>query len=266
MPATLPSSCFIADEQTTPAHLQFWSNRHAELHRGKRKQQPDQTTEDDSNATKPDSIQSSGASKATQYSYSDLTKKCCYLCARQFKAEAEVHKHERLSQLHKDNLKNEDLKLKAVAKMTKAGLQPRPVVVADEDTTSPEYRDRAKERRQAFGGSKKISLPMKKPGGQAGAQAASKAEPAAAAAPAPNKGAALLGKMGWTTGAGLGAQGTGSTAPIATEMYAEGVGLGAQGGKMGDAAAEAERNTTGSYAEFLERTKDKAKQRYESMG
>ena len=43
--------------------------------------------------------------------------------------------------------------------------------------------------------------------------------------PVPSKGAALLGKMGWTAGEGLGAQGTGRTDVIVTELYTQGVGL-----------------------------------------
>ena len=82
----------------------------------------------------------------------------------------------------------------------------------------------------------------------------------------PSKGASLLGKMGWSAGEGLGAQGTGMTTPIATDMYVQGVGLGAVGGKLGDAVGEAERNTRGDYGEFLERTRDRAKERFERMG
>ena len=139
--------------------------------------------------------------------------------------------------------------------MTKAGVN---LTTAGEDAL--EYRDRAKERRQAFGASKKISLPLKKSATQP--EEASQNEPA----PAPSKGASLLGKMGWSAGEGLGAQGTGMTAPIATDMYVQGVGLGAQGGKIGDAVDEAERNTKGGYGEFLERTRDKAKERFQQMG
>ena len=166
--------------------------------------------------------------------------------------------------------------------MTKAGLPvstPSAVEGGDKgnDDEMPEYRDRAKERRAAFGGSKKISLPMKKSGTRGGGDsptapkqsAAGQADHDAASQPgsaAPSKGAALLGKMGWTSGEGLGAQGTGRTAPVATEMYVAGVGLGAAGGKVGDAGEEAARNTRGDYGEFLERTREKAKERFERMG
>ena len=55
------------------------------------------------------------------------------------------------------------------------------------------------------------------------------------------------------------------TAPIATDMYVAGVGLGAEGGKVGDAVEEAGRSTRGSYSEFLEKTRDKARGRFEEM-
>ena len=71
--------------------------------------------------------------------------------------------------------------------------------------------------------------------------------------------------MGWTSGQGLGAQGEGMTAPIATDMYVSGVGLGAEGGKMGDAVEEAGRNTKSGYEGFLERGREKAKERFEAL-
>ena len=194
-------------------------------------------------------------------SFADLSKKCCYLCSRQFKTDTEVNKHERLSQLHRDNLGNEELKTKALAKMAKAGIT-HPS--SGEDT--PEYRDRAKERRAAFGASKKVSLPMKKSTSTSQSTADIQTADDDNQPVMPSKGASLLGKMGWAAGEGLGAQGTGMTAPITTEMYIQGVGLGAEGGKVGDAAEEADRNTRGGYGGFLERTKDKAKERFERLG
>jgi hypothetical protein len=241
--------------QIVPAHLQFWSNRHAELHGG----QPPTST--NLAGKKMADGKSDDTAAATEHgpptrSFADLHKKCCYLCSRQFKTEAEVNKHERISQLHRDNLANDDLVSKALAKIAKLGIAaPKP----EEDT--PEYRDRARERRIAYGSSKKTSLPPKASG-----SGAAREPDEAEQAPAPSKGAALLSKMGWVAGEGLGADGKGVTAPIATELYAAGVGLGAQGGKIGDAVVEAQRNTKGGYEEFLDRTRDKAKERFESMG
>lgn len=184
-------------------------------------------------------------------------KNCCYLCSRQFKSNVEVNKHERLSQLHRDNLKNEDLTTKALEKLTKAG-----IAMSNEEEDTPEYRDRANERRAAFGAGKKINLPMKISNpGTIDAKDSADDQPVV-----PSKGASLLGKMGWAAGEGLGVQGKGMTAPIATDMYVQGVGLGAEGGKVGDAVAEAERNTKGDYSDFLRQTKDKAKERFDKLG
>ncbi|KAL8689850.1 MAG: hypothetical protein Q9218_004570 [Villophora microphyllina] len=242
-------------KKTAPAHLQFWSNRHAELHGIKSEAPQEQDTSDTKSKKGPSGATASEDSTPTR-TFSDPDKKCCYLCSRQFKTEAEVNKHERISQLHRDNLKDDSLVSRAQMKMAKAGLSTTP-----SPEESSEYRDRAKERRAAFGASKKISLPLKKQASQSETTEKEETEQSVV----PSKGASLLGKMGWSAGEGLGAQGTGRTEAIATEMYVQGVGLGAQGGKIGDAVDEAARNTNGSYGDFLERTKDKAKERFESM-
>ncbi|KAI9829177.1 MAG: hypothetical protein M1826_005772 [Phylliscum demangeonii] len=241
-----------ANKKAVPAHLDFWRSRHAELHGISTKETTTSTngpgpTEDDSKDSEP-----SDSAPPTK-SYADLARKCCLLCARQFTSDADVHKHERLSQLHRRNLQDETKKTHALAKLAKSG---------------PAYRDRAKERRAAFN-------QPKRPVPAAGAAATSVSAAAVAAVVgaagggdepvAVSKGASLLGKMGWTAGEGLGAQGTGITAPVRTEMYAQGVGLGAQGGKVGDALDEASRKTTGGYGQFLERTKEIAHERFRGM-
>ncbi|KAL8772947.1 MAG: hypothetical protein Q9209_001967 [Squamulea sp. 1 TL-2023] len=253
------ASAAAKPKKTAPAHLQFWSDRHAELHGIK----SDSSQDLDKDDMKSKKAMSGAAAAAPEDStpvqtFANPEKKCCYLCSRQFKSEAEVNKHERLSQLHRNNLKNNTLVTQAQAKMTNAGLS----MTATSQDDASEYRDRAKERRAAFGASKRISLPLKKQASQPDATESNEPEQP----PPPSKGASLLGKMGWSAGEGLGAQGTGRTEAIATEMYVQGVGLGAQGGKIGDAVEEAERNTKGGYAGFAERTRDKAKERFEKMG
>ncbi|CAL5866061.1 uncharacterized protein PFLUO_LOCUS268 [Penicillium psychrofluorescens] len=228
-----------AKKTAMPSHLQFWSNRHAELH-GIQKKDDNGNPADGSDGTLP----ADSAAPPTQ-SYADPSRHCCYLCLRQFKSAAEVNRHERMSQLHRDNMQNDELKSRAMGKLVKHGIAP----------PSAKYRDRARERRQAFGrakaGTKQKPTPAKE-----------EDEPPVQST---SKGASLLSKMGWSAGSGLGAQGTGVTAPIATEVYAQGVGLGAQGSKLGDAVEEAGRNTRGRYDEFLEKTKQAARQRYENM-
>jgi hypothetical protein len=234
------------------SHLQFWSDRHAELHGIERKKVPedDKDSSSDKRATSPRGAEADSKrseSPLPTQSYADPDRKCCYLCMRQFKTAAEVNKHERLSQMHRDNLQNEDAKAKALAKLAKKR--------DAQQQNSAEYRDRAKERRRTFGSSNAKAKEKSKP-------ASEEDEPAL---PAMSKGASLLGKMGWSAGTGLGAQGTGMTAPVTTDLYVQGVGLGAQGGKVGDAVEEAGRNTRGRYDEFLEKTRDNARQRYEQM-
>ncbi|KAI2786498.1 hypothetical protein POX_g08884 [Penicillium oxalicum] len=228
-----------AKKLAMPSQLQFWSNRHAELH-GISKEGTETAVEGE--LEKANSLVDANAPPAQ--SFADLTRNCCYLCMRQFKSSANVNRHERLSQLHRENLQNEEAKARGMSKLIKHGIIPQPA----------EYRDRARERRQAFGRGKKSGARNK-------AAAPKDEEPAQTT----SKGASLLSKMGWSAGSGLGATGTGVTAPIATEIYAQGVGLGAQGGKLGDAVEEAGRNTRGRYDEFLEKTRETARQRYDQM-
>ena len=156
--------------------------------------------------------------------------------------------------MHTAKLKNKRARLVALALMRK-------FVRAASHTSA--YRDRAAERRQAFNQPKRAPIKMgfkKKAAPPAGRSSSPKE-----AAAAPSKGASLLGKMGYVEGQGLGASGEGRTAPIETEMYRQGVGLGAEGSKVGDAAEEAARNTRSNYEEFLERTREKAQERYNSL-
>jgi RNA-binding protein 5/10 len=181
---------------------------------------------------------------------------------RKFNTIGDLNKHERLSSMHTTNLKNEPAKMKALALVRKfaprLSMEGRSTVADN----SPAYRDRAAERRQAFGQSKNDAKrkPMWKTNSSSRKSPSPVEEPVVA-----SKGASLLGKMGYVEGKGLGAAGEGRTGPLPTSMYAAGVGLGAQGGKIGDAAEEANRNTKSSYAEYVERTKDKAKERYMNM-
>ncbi|CZS91832.1 related to RNA binding motif protein [Rhynchosporium agropyri] len=237
------------ETKVVASHLQFWTNRHAEIHGLPQKEASNDT------ATLPSSIseKTPKTDDPPSQTFADLKRKCCLLCSRQFKTEAEVNKHVRMSQLHRDNLKNDVLVSKAAAKLKRPG-----------DATSDDtYRDRARERRQAFNQPKQ---PAAQHGRSKDSTQTSVNKQEIEDPPAQSKGATLLGKMGWNAGEGLGALGTGRTDAIVTELYSQGVGLGAQGGKIGDAAEEAHRQTKGTYADFLNKTKDKAKERYESLG
>lgn len=242
----------ISNKKVVAPHLQFWSNRHAELHGLPVKENEEQ--EEVVSATEPSKPEKLTSNSPPSQSFADMERKCCLLCSRQFKSEAEVTRHEIASQLHQENLLNDDLKKRALAKLAKSGSK-------QADAENSAYRDRAKERRQAFNQPKQPAAQHKT---TKEAVAASRPE-VEDVTPAPSKGAALLGKMGWTAGEGLGAQGTGRKDAIVTEAYTQGVGLGAQGGKIGDAIEEAERSTRGSYADFVSKSKDKAKERFQGM-
>ncbi|ERF72049.1 hypothetical protein EPUS_04967 [Endocarpon pusillum Z07020] len=246
-------------KKAAPSYLQRWSNQHAELHG--LEQKPIITQSDDA-LTSADTRPSSEPSPVPpMQSFADPNRHCCYLCSRQFKTAAEVNKHERLSNLHQTNLKNEEQLTKARAKLEKHG------ITIQSQLSTTEYRDRAKERRKAFGvvNKKGQSVPPSKSSSDTGKYTGfdKDAEDDNVLA---SKGASLLAKMGHVAGAGLGASGTGLTAPIAQDIYAAGVGLGAQGGKVGDAVVEAERNTKGDYGDFLAKTREGARERYERLG
>ena len=234
------SAAAPTQKKSAPTHLQFWSNRHAELHGLDQKPAESNMSQDG----KPRNEDPSPHSQ----SYADPERNCCYLCSRQFTSPAEVNKHERLSDLHRTNLKDPALVRKAQAKLEKHAAQSQ--------ETSLEYRDRAKERRKVYG------VVNKK-----GEQVVYKTKPADEPEEpvVQSKGASLLSKMGYTAGQGLGASGEGMTAPISQDVYAAGVGLGAQGGKLGDAVKEAARRTKDDYSGFAEKTRETARERYNRM-
>lgn len=233
-----------ATKKPAPSHLQFWSNRHAELHGIGHKSGKDNDTNSETSSAPP------------SQSFADPERHCCYLCMRQFSTAAEVNRHERLSDLHRQNLQDEEKVDKANYKLAKHNLKHQA------DATGPQYRDRAKERRKIYG-------VVNKKGEQVGGSNAAKPSKASSedesTPPVQSKGASLLSKMGYTAGQGLGASGEGMKAPISQDVYAAGVGLGAQGGKLGDAVAEAERNTKGDYSAFLDRTREGARERYSRL-
>jgi hypothetical protein len=244
-----------AKKLAMPSQLQFWSDRHAELH-GIPKDEDGNPVD-----TAPEeAARSTDGPAPPTLSYIDPKRNCCYLCSCVLKDLDHTYAHEWRSEAHKANLLKPERLEYGMKKLIKHGLFPQPARDAQQPDYDPrhpggEYRDRAKERRKAFGPSSTGSRPAP----------AAPQEEEETPMQSTSKGASMLGKMGWSEGSGLGADGTGLTAPIATEVYAQGVGLGAQGGKLGDATEEAGRNTRGRYDEFLEKTRDNARQRYEKM-
>ncbi|CAM1501767.1 Fc.00g037510.m01.CDS01 [Cosmosporella sp. VM-42] len=215
----------------------------------------------DSNAVQETQLPTQTALDAV-VSYVDRDRLMCLICMRKYKSVDEVNIHER-SRNHKNATENEDQVKAALPRLAIRDKRLRKQAEENPDTvpSASQYRDRAKERRQAYNQPTKVSQPVKP-------KATPKPEetaPAPAKAAA-SKGAGMLAKMGWTTGAGLGAKGDGRTEVIATNAYVEGVGLGAEGGNLGDAAQLAERKTKNSYAEYVNTVQDKARERYNKLG
>lgn len=189
-------------------------------------------------------------------SYADRESLHCLICERKFTKAAMLSLHERESEMHRRNLADQRNIDRAISQLARTGKTPRKMMPAK--NKGLQYRDRARERRQAYN---QPGAPRRKAPKEDAAPVKEPEKPAA-----PSKGAALLGKMGWTAGEGLGAERTGRTDVIATDMYAAGVGLGAEGGKIGDAAEEAARKTKDNYSDFVEVTRSKARERYEKLG
>ncbi|KAK4659890.1 hypothetical protein QC762_114310 [Podospora pseudocomata] len=207
-------------------------------------------------------------------SYADFDRLRCLLCKRQFQKMEVIWLHEQQSELHKRNLAHPKARSRAEEEFKKLGKKQRSCIPdqafyreweAQLKRSQPNYRDRALERRQAFRQPKKptnqpkTSVPEKRK------------EPSSLSAEADtpakkSKGAGMLAKMGWTAGAGLGAEGAGRTDAIATEVYAPGVGLGAEGSKLGDAGEEAQRRTKGDFSDFVEKTRNRARERFDRLG
>ncbi|ORY55278.1 uncharacterized protein BCR38DRAFT_452611 [Pseudomassariella vexata] len=241
--------------------LQRWANKHAELH-GASAKNPRKAGElgekgtlvTGANKLGPAATATASAPATQSVSYADLDRMCCLLCRRKFISEPSLRRHESLSDLHKTNLDDASLIKKAIKALKEVGKEP---------TTN--YRDRAKERRQAHNQPNRPKPHLSRNNPAAAKENDPSFQGAAPSKPAISKGAGLLAKMGWSAGSGLGAEGEGRTNIIESTAYAPGVGLGAEGGKIGDAAEQAARATRNDYADFVAKAKDKARERYERM-
>lgn len=183
---------------------------------------------------------------------------CCMLCNTKFKTPELALRHKEESGLHKSNLLAPKRLSDGLKRLYKRGKIDCLLDLSYEEQASPAepYIDRAKQRRLEAGQPSKISFSLggKKP-----------AEEAASPAATPDKGKSMMEKMGWK-GSGLGVAGAGEAGVIPVSMYAAGVGLGAEGGKMGDAVEEAGRNTRNDPKEYQEKAREKARARFEKSG
>ncbi|KAH0495333.1 hypothetical protein TgHK011_008893 [Trichoderma gracile] len=196
--------------------------------------------------------------------YADRAKLQCLLCMRKFKSLDELGRHEN-SKLHKETLQNEQSIKSALERLSKRGI-PLPTQTEAGDNASnaagPQYRDRAKERREQWNQPKKplpVAADKSAPGPQKKDQDKAAAQEKA---PAPSKGAGMLAKMGWTSGSGLGANAEGRTESIVTHVYRQGVGLGAEGADLGNAQALGESRTVNNRKDYVDAVNERARERF----
>ena len=205
-------------------------------------------------------------------SFADLNRNACLLCLRSFKSEAEVRKHEELSDLHKSKLADEAAIAAADKRLNKGSVAQKSTETTSQptdsslmDPTSSEYRDRAQERRVTFNQPKRPNyssgeFPRKKPPTSQVAAADPEPDPVAQM----SKGTALMAAMGWSEGQGLGSTGSGRVEPIEAGMYEAGVGLGAGSTKVvgKDISAPGD---DGTYGSFVKKVRDNARSRYDDL-
>ncbi|KAK7209265.1 hypothetical protein V2G26_016443 [Clonostachys chloroleuca] len=226
-----------------------------------------QPPEERNSPEKRDNSSSATDNKATpekdEVSFIDRDRLMCYLCGRKWTQIKHVDLHEKTDN-HKAAMNDPAMVEKAHALMAKA--QKAAKQKSSEAASAPQYRDRAKERREAYSQSG-----VSREQGEAGGNGPPEPMPTPtnqqkAPKPAQSKGAGMLAKMGWTSGAGLGANGEGRTEVIAMNAYQEGVGLGAEGSNLGDAAQLAERKTKNDPADYRAMVQEKARERFNKMG
>ncbi|KAL7910117.1 hypothetical protein GGI35DRAFT_447895 [Trichoderma velutinum] len=194
--------------------------------------------------------------------YADRDKLQCLLCMRKFKSLDELSRHGN-SQLHAEKLLDKQSVQSAVERLSKRGIQLPQQTEAGDDSgaTAPQYRDRAKERREQWNQPKK-PLPVPAEKSVSGPQKDQGKAPVQEKAPAKSKGAGMLAKMGWTSGSGLGANAEGRTESIVTHVYRQGVGLGAEGANLGNAQALGESRTLNKRQDYVDAVNDRARERF----
>jgi hypothetical protein len=276
-----------------PAYLDYFQKKQAELREEEANAAPQESKHPKQPATGVNTISTADTAmsdaptdtEATQdqqtFAHEGEERVACYLCNSAFNTREGVIRHIRESAMHAKYLLDPELIDRAYRRMKAKEVDPAStirlsaaerVVKPVQEATQTQYRDRAAERRQEeakAGGVSKVGFSLKGKGSKSasgtstGRNSDSETEKGPAQ-PTYGKGMGMLKKAGWSAGQGLGAEGTeGIAAPIETNVYAAGVGLGHEGSKRGDAAEEAARATSGNG--FLEMTRETARKRYEAM-
>lgn len=257
------------------AQMAFWQRRHDEI-RGEPERGTDGSKTDEPARAAPVKFSITGAAKpgapaksspasaepasqpaapSPEFSFVDRERLHCLLCMMKYKSVDEVNIHER-SRNHRTAMQDEDKVKLALPRIAKRDKRLQKAAEAGQ------YRDRAKERREAHSQPGRPAAVAPAARAKAEAKTQDRAEAKRAAE---SKGAGMLAKMGWAAGGGLGAQGGGLTEALTASAYKGGVGLGVEGGKLGDAAEVAESQTVDSYSSYVSAAQKKARERYHQL-
>lgn len=156
----------------------------------------------------------------------DFDDNICLLCKRKFKNGDQIKRHRSLSKLHSSRLKRLRQRLFSGEQLDKIERKERETL----------YRDRAKERRLKYGQTDRV-IPIEPlylaPTDSIKNKVAQSNKDVAARTLGPeNKGAALMTKMGWREGAGLGKNEEGITDIIKLDSHVGTSGLGSKSYKV----------------------------------
>lgn len=152
----------------------------------------------------------------------DFEQNICLLCKRRFKSDDQIKRHRTLSELHTSRLKRLRQRLFSEEQLDRIERKEREAL----------YRDRARERRLKYGLTDRIvpvdsaHLSLDEPTSR---KPANKVDNASAKPLGlDNKGAALMSKMGWREGTGLGRSNEGITDIIKLDSQVGTSGLGSK--------------------------------------
>lgn len=163
--------------------------------------------------------------------FTDLSIMACLLCKRQFPNKEALERHQKFSDLHKQNLEIHK----------KMGMTDEQLEAYERQERENKYRDRAKERREKYGQpeAQKVKVPSRRRGGGG---SITYEQPPVERIGGENIGNQMLKAMGWTEGSGLGKEGQGIVNPIEAKMRSQNAGLGLKGSSYGASSSDSYRD------------------------